>query len=137
VLGVDLGTRRIGVAVSDSGQRLATGLVVVPRSGDTGVDHRALARLAEEESAVAIVVGLPRSLDGSLGPAARAALEEVEALQRSVAVPIETYDERFTTVTAGHALRAGGTRSRARRQVVDQVAAAVLLQAWLDRRQGQ
>ena len=102
------------MAVSDSGQRVATGLVVVPRSGDAGVDHRALARLADEESAVAIVVGLPRSLDGSLGPAARATLEEVETLRRSVTVPVETYDERFTTVTAGRVLRAGGTPSRAR-----------------------
>ena len=134
VLGVDLGTSRIGVALSDGGQRLATGLTVVHRSGDRAADRRALARLVEEEETVAMVVGLPRSLDGSLGAAALDALAEVAALKEVVAVPVETCDERFTTVTAHRALRSGGTRSRDRRKVVDQVAAAVMLQSWLDGR---
>ena len=81
-----------------------------------------------------MVVGLPLSLDGSLGPAARAMLTEVTALRETVGVPVETCDERFTTVTAHRALRSGGTRSRDRRKVVDQVAAAVMLQSWLDGR---
>jgi putative holliday junction resolvase len=137
VLGIDLGTVRTGVAVSDAGQRLATGLTVITRSADASADRRAIARLVADEDAVAVVVGLPRSMDGSLGPAARAALEEVDRLEGQLAVPVEAYDERLTTVTATRALRAGGTRGRAVRGVVDQVAAAVMLQSWLDGRRSR
>lgn len=134
VLGVDLGSKRIGVAVSDAGQRLATGLGVVVRIADSTATWLALARLVEDTEAVAVVVGMPRSLDGSLGPAARSALGEVAQLRGLLSVPVETQDERLTTVAAAGALRAGGVRSRARRGVIDQVAAAVMLQTWLDRR---
>jgi len=138
VLGVDLGAKRIGVAISDSGQTVATGLTVIARRGhrpdDHAADQRALARLAVEEEVVAVVVGMPRSLDGSMGRAARAALDEVAGLRDVLDVPVETEDERFTTVTASSALRAGGTASKAGRRVIDQVAAAVMLQSWLDRR---
>jgi putative holliday junction resolvase len=136
VVGVDLGTRRIGVAISDAGQRVATGLTVVVRSGDVGADHRALAALAAEEEAVAVVVGLPTSLDGSIGPAAQGVRLEVDSLRTVVGVPVEVIDERFTTAAASRALQATGHRGRRRaRRVVDQVAAAVILQSWLDRRQ--
>ncbi len=134
VLGIDLGTARIGVAISDSGRRLATGLTVLARSGDTAADRRALARLVEEEEVVAVVVGLPRSLDGSLGPAARAALGEVARLQEVLTVPVETHDERFTTVTASQSLKSAGTKRGDQRRRIDQVAAAVMLQSWLDGR---
>jgi putative Holliday junction resolvase len=134
LLGVDLGRKRIGIAVSDAGQRLATGLTVIVRSGDLVADRRALARLVDDEEVVAVVVGMPRSLDGTLGSAAREAMEEVARLRGVLTVPVETQDERLTTVAAASALRAGGTRSRARRGVIDQVAAAVMLQSWLDRR---
>ena len=89
-----------------------------------------------EEEAERVVVGLPLSLDGSLGPAARAAQAETEVLAGAVPVPVETFDERLTTVTADRALMEAGMRAEARRQVVDKVAAAVMLQAWLDRRAG-
>jgi putative Holliday junction resolvase len=134
LLGVDLGTKRIGIAVCDAGQRLATGLTVITRSGDPEADRRALAHLADDEEVVAVVVGMPRSLDGSIGPAAQRALEEVARLQEVLSVPVETQDERLTTVAAANALRAGGTTSKAGRGVIDQVAAAVTLQSWLDRR---
>jgi putative holliday junction resolvase len=129
VLGVDLGTVRVGVAMSDSSQSVATPLTTLSRSGDLG---SLLDRLVQEEEAVAIVVGLPLSLDGSFGPAALGVLDEVNKLRERVGVPVETYDERFTTVTASRALQATGRRGRKGRQVVDQVAAAVMLQAWLD-----
>ena len=135
VLGIDLGSRRIGIAVSDPGQRVATGLTVVARSDDLGADHRALAALAGDEEAVAAVVGLPRSLDGSLGPAAQGVGQEVEQLRTVLNVPVEVVDERFTTVAAARALRAGGARPARARRLVDQEAAAVILQSWLDRRQ--
>jgi putative holliday junction resolvase len=134
VLGVDLGAVRVGVAVTDSSQRVASPLVTLARSADlAGI----LARLVSEEEAVGIVIGLPLSLDGSIGPAARAVLDEVGALGTAAKVPVELHDERFTTVTAARSLQGGGRggrRTRQARQLVDQVAAAVMLQSWLDGR---
>jgi putative holliday junction resolvase len=132
VLGLDLGSKRIGVALSDTGGVLATPYDVITRSGDPARDRQAVVDLATEVGAGHIVVGLPLSLDGSLGPAARAALAEVDALAALTDVPVETYDERFTTVTADRSLRAMDVKGAARRQVVDQLAATVMLQAWLD-----
>jgi putative Holliday junction resolvase len=80
------------------------------------------------------VVGLPLSLSGRPGPAATRALDEVEALRRALGVPVEVIDERFSTVAATASLRAGGRPSRRHRPVIDQTAAAVFLQVWLDRR---
>jgi putative Holliday junction resolvase len=131
-LGVDLGSRRIGVALSDSAGTLATPYEVVVRSGDERRDHERLAALAEEAGAATIVVGLPLSLDGREGPAATAVREEARRLASVVPVPVECIDERLTTVTAERALRTRGMRGPARRQVVDKVAAAVILQTWLD-----
>jgi len=133
VLALDLGTKRIGVAISDPSGTIATPLTVVTRSGRLAEDHRRIAVLVAEEEAQRVVVGLPLSLDGSLGSAARSASTEAEALATVVAVPVETFDERLTTVTADRCLRESGMTGQARRQVVDKVAAAVLLQAWLDR----
>jgi putative Holliday junction resolvase len=133
-LGLDLGARRIGVAVSDRSGTIASPLTVVVRGKRRAEDHRRIAALVAEEEAEVLVVGLPLSLDGSMGPAARAAAAEVEQLASVVGVPVETVDERLTTVTAEGALRQAGVKGQSRRQVVDKVAAAVLLQAWLDRR---
>jgi putative Holliday junction resolvase len=79
-------------------------------------------------------VGLPLSLDGSIGPAAQAALAEADELAAATGLPVETWDERLTTVTADRDLKAMRLKAPARRKVVDQVAAAVMLQAWLDHR---
>jgi putative Holliday junction resolvase len=133
-LGIDLGSKRIGVALTDSAGTLATPYEVVPRSGDRARDHRRIAELAEEAGAERLVVGLPLSLDGSVGPAAQAALDEVEELAAATGLPVETWDERFTTVTADRDLLAMNMKAPARRRVVDKVAAAVMLQAWLDHR---
>ena len=136
VLALDLGSKRIGVAVSDRSGTIATPLTVLARSGDAARDHARIAALVAEEEAGRVIVGLPLSLDGSLGPAARAARAETEALAVAVPVPVEAFDERLTTVTADRALTEAGMRADARRLVVDKVAAAVILQAWLDRRAG-
>jgi putative Holliday junction resolvase len=133
-LGIDLGSRRIGVALSDSGGTLASPYETVVRSGDVARDHRRLLELAAEAEVECLVVGLPLSLDGAVGPAARAVLDEVEQLRAATSLPVETYDERFSTVTAERLLREGGRKGKARRSVVDQTAAAVLLQAWLEGR---
>jgi putative Holliday junction resolvase len=131
-LGIDLGTKRIGVAVADSAGTLAMPYEVVARSGDVARDHRRIAELAEETGAERLVVGLPLSLDGSMGPAAVAASAEAEALAAATGLPVDTWDERLTTVSADRALSA--LKAPARRKVVDKVAAAVMLQAWLDHR---
>jgi putative Holliday junction resolvase len=133
LLGLDLGSRRIGVAVSDAERRVATGVTVLPRAGDRTRDHAAIATLVEEYGVVGVIVGVPYSLSGVTGPAAAAALEEVEQLRTGLEVEVETVDERFTTVAAAGALRTSGRSARAARAVVDQTAAAVLLQSWIDR----
>jgi putative Holliday junction resolvase len=132
-IGLDLGSRRIGVAVSDRSGTIASPLTVIVRSGDENADHGRIAALLAEEEAERVVVGLPLSLDGSIGPAARGAIAEAERLSSVVAVPVETFDERLTTVTAERTLREQGVKTRAGRGVVDKVAAAVMLQAWLER----
>ena len=133
-LGVDLGTRWVGLALSDSGGRVATPLEVLERSGSEAQDHAAIAAVAAEREVEIVVVGLPLSLDGSMGPAARAAQAEVGRLATAVDVPVESYDERLTTASAERHLRSGALKGTRRRQVVDMVAAAVLLQSWLDAR---
>jgi putative holliday junction resolvase len=133
-LGIDLGSKRIGVAVSDRSGTIASPLTVIQRGRSHRQDHERIASLVREEEAELVVVGLPRSLSGAEGPAARAAAAEIAVLASVVGVPVETHDERFTTVTATRALAEGGVRGPARRQVVDKVAAAVILQSWLDAR---
>lgn len=133
-LGIDLGAKRIGVALSDSAGTMATPYEVVQRSGDRPRDHRRIAALAEEAGAEVLVVGLPRSLDGSDGPAAVAARAEAAELAEATGLPVELWDERLTTVTAERDLMALDLRAPARRKVIDKVAASVLLQAWLDHR---
>ena len=90
--------------------------------------------MARENDAVVIVVGLPISLSGDLGPAARATLEEVEAMREIAGadLPVETYDERLTTITAERSLNEARMTRDERRKVVDKVAAAVMLQSWLE-----
>jgi putative Holliday junction resolvase len=134
VVGLDLGQTRIGVAVSDPSGVVATPHSVLARTGSRAADHRAVAAVVEEYEAELLVVGLPRSLDGSLGRAATSTLAEVDELAGALSVPVETVDERLTTVSAERSLRDLQVKGRARRAVVDQVAAAILLQVWLDAR---
>jgi putative Holliday junction resolvase len=129
-LGLDIGTRRIGVALSSG--TLATPYEVVARSGDRGRDHRRLTDLADEAGVDVVVVGLPLSLDGSVGPSAQLVLDELDQLGAALGRPIVTWDERLSTVEAERRLRAVGMKGRDRRRVVDQVAATVILQSWLD-----
>lgn len=139
VLGVDLGSRRIGLALSDPGRTIASPSAVLQRARQRVDDHRAIVAAAREGEAVAIVVGLPLSLSGDLGPAARATLEEVEELRATAGggLPVETYDERLTTVTAERSLQEARMTREARRRIVDKVAAAVMLQSWLESSRGR
>ncbi len=129
---LDIGTRRIGVALSDSGGTVATPYEVVQRAGDRARDHGRIADLVDEAGAEVVVVGLPLSLDGTMGPAARAILDEVDELRAALAVQVVTWDERLSTVEAERSLRVMGVKKGNRRRVVDQVAATVILQSWLD-----
>jgi putative holliday junction resolvase len=135
VAALDLGARRIGVAYSDSGRSLASPWGTIERSGDPGRDRRAVMEAVREMEASIVVVGLPLSLSGRVGPAARAALDEASALRallEPLGVSVETADERLTTVEAERSLRAAGRTGKSARRVVDSAAAMVLLQAWLD-----
>jgi putative holliday junction resolvase len=137
VIGLDLGSKRIGVAVSDRSGTIASPLTVLQRTGSRALDHKAIAALVEEEEAEGVVIGLPLSLDGSMGPAAQAAVAEAGEISSVVTVPVETFDERLTTVTADRSLMEARMRAEARRRVVDKVAAAVMLQTWLDGRKSR
>lgn len=128
-LGVDLGSVRVGVALSDPTGTLASPLTVLARSGDV---LGRLAALAEEHAVGAVVVGLPRSLDGRERRAAQAARAEAGLLAQRVAVPVHLQDERLSTVAAHAGLAAAGKTARQRRGSVDASAAAVLLQSWLE-----
>lgn len=135
VLGVDLGSKRIGLAATDPSNTLASPLAVIERGGDTVADHQAILRYAHEVGACRIVVGLPVSLDGKQGPAARAVLEEVGKLRwlaRPQRVTVETHDERFSTVIAQRGLAGTKDRRGKRRSKVDAAAATVILQSWLE-----
>ena len=134
-LGVDLGSRRIGIAVTDSAGTMALPRTTLVRTGDIERDRRRLVEMAVDEGVVVVVVGLPLSLDGSRGRAAMAAVEEAAVLRGLLeprGIEVELFDERLTTVTAHRALAAGGADERGRRQIVDQAAAAVMLSAWLE-----
>jgi putative Holliday junction resolvase len=133
-LGIDLGSKRIGVAVSDLSGTVASPLTVVQRSRSRRHDLDVLARIAREEEADVIVVGLPLTMSGEMGPAARAAVAEADRLATVVDVPVEMHDERLTTVTADRRMIEADMRAPARRKVVDKIAAAIMLQAWLDSR---
>lgn len=131
-LGLDLGSKRIGVAIGDRTGTIASPLQVLQRSGNVKRDHQAIAELVIEEEADIVVVGLPLNMNGSSGPAAKAAIDEAAALASVVGVPVVTFDERRTTVTADQAMIEANMRAQARRRIVDKIAAAVMLQNWLD-----
>jgi len=131
ILGIDHGTRRIGIAVSDELKTIAQPLEFIPADPFEAF----LARLREiiaDKSVELIVIGMPRNMDGSYGPAAEKVKAFVAALKEQISVPIRTWDERLTTVQANRFLIAAEVRRRDRKQKVDQTAAAILLQSYLD-----
>jgi len=133
VLGIDLGTKRIGVALSDPTETLASPFSTVPhRSSREDVAH--VAALCAEHHVTGIVVGWPRNMDGTLGPGARRAEAFAERLREVTGLPVSLWDERLSTVAAERALIELGARRGRRRDVRDRVAAALLLQAFLDAR---
>ncbi len=136
-LGIDLGSKRIGVATSDRSGTIATPLTVLQRSGSRLGDYQSIAALVIEHEIQCVVIGLPFNMSGSIGAAAQSAIDEANAMAKVLTVPVYTYDERLTTVTADNILMEQKMKAQARRRVVDKVAAAVMLQSWLDHRQHQ
>lgn len=133
-LGIDVGTVRIGVAVSDPDGILATPVETIRRDR-TDKHVRRLTRLVNELEAVEVVVGLPRTLADRSGSSARDAVELAEQLDRRIApTPVRLSDERLTTVAAQRALREAGIRAKGQRSMIDQAAAVGILQNWLDQR---
>lgn len=135
-LGVDVGTVRIGVAVSDPDGILATPVETVRRDRRSSDRHvRRLVQLVAEYEAVEVVVGLPRTLADRAGSSAQDAVAVADVLARRLApVPVRLADERLTTVSAQRSLREAGVRGRDQRAVIDQAAAVGILQGWLDQR---
>ena len=130
-LGLDLGEKRIGVSLSDVEGILARPLVVVHRRSKQN-DFEAIARLVQEWAVEQVVVGLPQSLEGEIGPQARWVKRYARELAHVLDVPIVYFDESYSTVEADELLRAGGRPHRRRREMIDAAAAAVILQGYLD-----
>ncbi len=135
-LGIDAGKRRIGVACSDPDGILATPMETVRRDSSGGHIRR-LAELTAELDAVEVIVGLPLTLADRTGESASDAIGLAEVLARRIApTPVRLADERLTTVSAQRALQAAGIRAKGQRRIIDQAAAVVILQGWLDQRRG-
>jgi len=137
VMALDLGSRRIGVAVSNTRRTMAFPVETIARGADPVADRAVVRDAAVSAGVSTVVVGLPLSLDGSHGRAARAATDEAGRLADELApfgIAVATFDERLTTVSAERALVGAGHHGPARRRRVDSAAATVLLQAWLDAR---
>jgi len=133
VLGLDYGERRIGVAVSDELGWTASAVGTVERTGDDG-EFRRIAEMAQQYQADVIVVGLPVNMDGTLGPGAEKCKAFAERLRQTLNMPVQLWDERLTTVTAERTLIEAGMGRSKRKRVVDRLAAAVMLQHYLDSR---
>ena len=137
LLALDIGEKRIGVAVCDESGTLARPLTTIRRASKRE-DFERIARLAEEYQAERIIAGYPRSLSGDEGPQARRVRRYVEALAAALPVPVELWDERYTTVEASERLLEAkpGRRSPRDRGQLDAAAAAIILQGYLDARPG-
>lgn len=136
VLGLDVGERRIGVAISDASGRLAAPLTTI----SAAPREQALAKivgLARQEEAVAVVVGLPLTLRGEVGPQAEVVRRFAAELEAAIGLPIHLFDERLTTAAAEQQLRELGVKPEKRKQQIDQVAAAIILQDFLDHRRSR
>ncbi|MFN2540643.1 MAG: Holliday junction resolvase RuvX [Chthoniobacterales bacterium] len=132
ILAIDLGKARIGVALSDELQLLGHPLETIPAGKDP---IGRIAAVVRERKIDKVVVGIPRRLSGEIGPAATEALKFVEKLRTVLPCPVVTWDERLSTAEANRALRDAGKKTRATRAYVDQVAAQLILQSYLDSRQ--
>lgn len=133
ILGLDHGTRRIGVAASDETKTIATPLEYIPAEPMDKVIER-LQQLIREKDVDLILIGMPRNMDGTYGPATEKVKEFIAALQPHITTPVKTWDERLTSAQANRVLLEGNVRRDKRKENVDKMAAALLLQSYLDSR---
>ena len=133
ILGIDFGRARIGLAISDELRLLAHPLETIPANKDSVKRVREIVRDRKIDK---IVVGIPRHMSGEIGIAANEALEFAARLREQLPCAVETWDERLTTVAANRALSKAGKKTRQTRKFVDQVAAQMILQGYLDRERG-
>lgn len=133
-LAIDVGEKRIGVAVSDEAGKVALPLDTLVRGDSLENTLGQIAEIAQSREVERIVVGLPTSLNGQPGPAAQQMAAFAAALRQATPVEVVLWDERLTTVIAERAMRAADVKRRQRRQHIDQVAAALILQSYLDRK---
>jgi putative holliday junction resolvase len=131
ILALDHGTKRIGVAVSDELKLIAQPLEFIPAEPFVAVLKR-LRELISEKQVESILIGMPRNMNGTYGPAADKVREFIALLRNEITVPIKTWDERLTSAQANRFLIEGNVRREARKEKVDQMAAAILLQSYLD-----
>jgi putative holliday junction resolvase len=131
ILALDHGTKRIGVAVSDELKMIAQPLEYILAEPSAGFLAR-LKELVQEKDVELILVGMPRNMDGSYGPAAQKVQDFVAVLRGALTVPIKLWDERLTSAQANRLLIQGGVRREKRKEKVDKMAAAILLQSYLD-----
>ncbi|TAN37027.1 MAG: Holliday junction resolvase RuvX [Verrucomicrobia bacterium] len=131
VLGLDYGTKRLGFALSDP-----TGMLATPHSVETLADLNQTLNVVErkcrETGATKLVIGLPKNMNGTLGPAAEGVLKLKEQLEKRLTIPVETWDERLSTVSAHNAMLEADLSRAKRKQVVDKLAAQIFLQNYLD-----
>jgi putative Holliday junction resolvase len=135
ILALDHGTVRIGVALSDELKMIATPLEFIPAEPAADALTR-LKDLVHEKGVETIIIGMPRNMDGSFGPAAEKVREFITTLKTIITIPIRTWDERLTSTQANRMLIAGGVRREKRKEKVDGMAAAILLQSYLDATSG-
>ena len=131
ILGLDVGDKRIGVALSDEAGLIASPRETLTRSGNAR-DIQKLLTLAEQEQVQQILIGMPISLDGSEGPQAKKVARFAEALRAETDIPVTTWDERLSTKAAERSLLQADLSRSKRRRVIDKVAAALILQSFLD-----
>lgn len=131
-LGIDFGQARIGLAISDELRFLAHPLQTIPANKDSA---NRIAEIVRDRKIEKVVIGIPRHMSGAIGEAAKKALDFAEELRRKLPCAVETWDERLTTVAANRAMKDAGKKTRETRKFIDQVAAQMILQGYLDRAQ--
>ena len=130
ILGIDFGRARIGLAISDELRFLAHPLETIPANKDS---IKRISEIVRDRKIDKVVVGIPRHMSGEIGESAKAALDFADKLRADISCPVDTWDERLTTVGAERALREAGRKTRKTRNIIDQVAAQMILQSYLDR----
>ena len=139
IMGLDLGTKTVGVAISDALQLTAQGIEIIRRKDENKL-RQTLARIESliiEYEVEEIVLGLPKHMNNDLGDRAQFSLEFKEKLERRTGLPVELWDERLTTVSADRIMMEAGVRREDRKEYVDKIAATIILQGYLDHKNNQ